>query len=156
MLLLFEYARKPLDVLSSDAVPPIYHTLAGRPPGSVLELPFGVRDGYGSLGHERTSAMLFATVHRHPLIGGMIARLPQSTFDSYAHDPLLGPLLDAQTSGKPPSLGPAALARAGALDLRYVVLRPEAEALGKMVEATFAERVAERVVQGHWTLLVLR
>jgi hypothetical protein len=161
--LLFEYGRKPFDTLAETDIPPIYARLADLPAGTLLELPFGLRDGLRSLGAERTSAMFFATKHRKPIVGGMLARLPAATFERYERDPVLGPLL-AALADKPTALEPNWIARekldlfVTELDLRYVVIRPDARGSSTAIalEGMLTDRVAEKYVDGDWTLLVLR
>jgi hypothetical protein len=43
---------------------------------AVLSIPFGVRDGFGERGRLEHEALYAQTVHRHPIAGGFIARLP--------------------------------------------------------------------------------
>jgi len=61
--------------LAAMEVPHVYHALATREPGTVLELPFGYRDGFGVHGAFDDARMLYQTVHRHPMAGGFVARL---------------------------------------------------------------------------------
>jgi hypothetical protein len=72
---------------------------------------------------------LFQTVHEHPVVGGLVSRIPPRVFASYADDSVFGPLLRASESTTqaitPPQ--PAAL-RDGlkARGVRYVILRRSA------------------------------
>jgi hypothetical protein len=57
--------------------------LMRRVPGVVLELPFGYRDGFGMRGRFDESALLGQAVHRNPIAGGFLARLPPAVDDLY-------------------------------------------------------------------------
>lgn len=64
--------------------PGVYRALSARPDGlAVLPIPFGVRDGFGEDGRFEDEALYAQTIHRHPLVGGFLARIPASTRSWY-------------------------------------------------------------------------
>jgi hypothetical protein len=109
--------------LTALNVPAMYEQLAAMPAGAVLDLPLGYRDGFGETGAFDERAMLFQTVHRHPIAGGFIARLPPHVRQRYVDDPVLSALIElsAGRSAAVPACeqAVAALTAAG---FRYVVL----------------------------------
>ena len=74
-------------------VPYVYYALAAREPGTVLELPFGYRDGFGVRGAFDDARMLYQTVHRHPMAGGFVARLSPRIDAFYQETPVFAALL---------------------------------------------------------------
>lgn len=107
---------------------PLYEAVRIHPAsGSVLELPMGIRDGFGETGKLDHRALWYQTIHERKLLGGFVARLPRSTARAYATDPLLSALLaassDRTSSLTPPLPGRDDAARAlRALDVRFIVL----------------------------------
>jgi hypothetical protein len=88
-----EYLAPPLPLLALDR-PPIYDVLRERPEqGAVLELPLGVRDGFGERGALDERVLFYQTIHRRPLVGGFVARLPPSVSRVYDTDLLFRSLL---------------------------------------------------------------
>jgi hypothetical protein len=127
--LVVEYKRVDYFTASIDQVPRAYLELASRPPGTLLELPVGIRDGRQSIGNERTAAMWFQIFHRKKLVGGMIARLPDETFDWFRRSPILSDLFAVQAPGVralPPLHTKADVTEMiRQVDLRYVLVAPE-------------------------------
>ncbi|MDR1990177.1 MAG: hypothetical protein LBQ09_08100 [Acidobacteriaceae bacterium] len=83
----------PYPTVSAES-PAIYQRLATRERGTVLELPLGLRDGFGAIGSSPDTAMLAQTVHEHPIMGGFVARLPPSVKAFYLDNPILRSLMD--------------------------------------------------------------
>jgi hypothetical protein len=74
--------------------PRVYAELRDRPErGAVCELPMGIRDGFGGRGRIDDRMFLYQTIHGRPLVGGFLARLPDSAVRAYEQDPLLAALL---------------------------------------------------------------
>jgi hypothetical protein len=71
----FFWAPIPLHALDR---PLVYEQLATMPDGAVLDLPFGVRDGFGEIGALADRALYYQTIHGKPIAGGFAARLPES------------------------------------------------------------------------------
>ena len=92
LLLLVDYWPAPTPVLALGR-PALDEALRGMPRGVVLELPFGIRDGFGEVGRPNHRALYFQTLHGHPMAGGFVARLAPQTRDAYRSDPIFGPLL---------------------------------------------------------------
>jgi hypothetical protein len=75
MLLVFELLPAP-HALSSAVVPSIYRHVAAAPDNvTVLELPFGVRDGTSSIGNFSSQSQFFQTAHGKALLGGYLSRV---------------------------------------------------------------------------------
>lgn len=111
---LIDYLPAPFPMTPLET-PRVYAELRDRPePGAVCELPLGIRDGFGGRGRIDDRIFLYQTVHRRPLIGGFLARLPPSILAAYERDPLLVALLKLSEGDSP---DPHALpTRAEALD----------------------------------------
>ena len=105
--------------------PPVYRVLAQQEAGAVLEVPFGIRDGFGADGHFEPRSLFYQSIHEHPLIGGYLARIAPHLKDRYRRSPALGALLTLSAGG--PATAPipspsdvrAELSRLG---VRYVVV----------------------------------
>lgn len=93
-LLLFELLPAPRPLYSAR-VPEVYRTIAADPrPMRVLTLPFGLRDGLGSIGNFTAASQYYQTVHEKPLIGGYISRLPRHARERYRSMVVIGLLMD--------------------------------------------------------------
>lgn len=130
MLLLADLwpGRFPLTALERS---PLYESLRMHPAsGTVLELPMGLRDGFGETGRLDHRTLWYQTIHERPITGGFVARLPPSTERAYADHPLLSTLL-ALSASTPPSQTPGlpdgedALRALRGLDVRFIVLNRE-------------------------------
>jgi hypothetical protein len=56
----------------------VYDAIArDRSNGTVLSIPFGVRDGFSNAGQLEHDALLAQTRHHHPIAGGFLARVPE-------------------------------------------------------------------------------
>ena len=98
-LFIFESIPSPFPVTSLD-VPAFYETLRDRPePGAVLELPLGIRDGFGGRGKMNDLAMYYQTIHGRPIAGGYLSRLSRSITAAHTDDPLLDGLLTLSEPG---------------------------------------------------------
>lgn len=74
--------------------PSIYDTIArASGPGSVCELPMGLRDGFGETGRFDMRVLYYQTIHGRPITGGFVARLDPRLLAAYQFDPVLGVLL---------------------------------------------------------------
>ena len=128
--------------------PAIYDTLASEPPGVVLEIPLGLRDGFGERGALNHHALVFQTVHGHPQMGGFVARLSSRVESAYEHDPIVGPIL-ALSEGKPAAEAPSAEPPAQCdltCGVRYVVIDDAAASteLQAFVARSFRLRLRQR------------
>lgn len=108
--------------------PHVYDALAsGVRQGAVLELPLGLRDGFGEIGRLDSRVLYYQWFHRRPILGGFVARLPPSVIERYRAMPIVSALL--RLSGGAPLGGEdvaadrdAAAAALAAADIRFVVL----------------------------------
>jgi hypothetical protein len=66
---------------------------ASMVPGAVLHVPLGLKDGFGETGALDPLAMWLQTLHRRPIAGGFVARLPPDLAADYRRLPVLGSLL---------------------------------------------------------------
>lgn len=98
--------------LYAASVPAIFPTIAADPRDvTVLEMPFGVRDGLSSLGNFGPGSLLYQTVHRKRILGGYLSRVDERTKAAYEQHPVAAVLL-AYSDERQPSAD--ALARATA------------------------------------------
>jgi hypothetical protein len=127
-LLVCEYAGFPIPLYVAETSP-VYRRLAevgGH--FAILELPFGIRDGFGAAGEPDASQMFGQTIHGHPIASGMVSRLPVETRRAIFDAPVLGTLLDPQGAtpaaySRDRALGPGFFER---VDLRAVVVHRQA------------------------------
>lgn len=103
--------------------PGVYDTLRDQPAGAVLEVPLGLRDGFGDRGRLDHRVLFYQTIHEHPLIGGFVARLSSRIRLAYESDPVIRTILDL-SEDKPASLSvsPASPAQCVSCDVSYVVI----------------------------------
>jgi len=85
------------------AVPAIYSKLAALEEGAVLELPLGIRDGFGEYGKPDNAVLLHQTEHGKPIVGGFVARMSPRLKAQHANTPALRTLL--ALSGTPIEAG---------------------------------------------------
>ncbi len=125
----FEHLCVPLP-LTDARVPEIYRQIAAEPGNfSIMPLPLGWRNSFGTLGAERTQVQYYQTVHHKPLIGGNISRNPPFKFEYFARVPLFRSIaevelyqtMDAATIERDRALAPALMYL---YDVRYVVIHP--------------------------------
>jgi hypothetical protein len=110
----------------------VYETLRDRTePGVVLELPLGIRDGFGVRGTFDERVLFYQTIHGRPLVGGFVARLPTNVAAAYEADPLIADLLRLSSAGagtdvdrEPPSADVVA-ASLRANGIRWIVVDRE-------------------------------
>jgi len=126
LVLVIDFCPAPVATVALDR-PAIY---AAIPPenGVVLELPMGLRDGFGEIGAFDERTLLHQMTHGHPLVGGFLARLPQSIKRRYADLPVIRSLLAMSDGQSGPTPEDMALSSADAtqalknVGVRYVVL----------------------------------
>ncbi len=129
LLVLFEHLAVPLP-LSDARVPEVYAQIAADPrPVSVMHLPLGWRNSFGTFGPERTRLQYYQTVHQKPMLGGNISRAPDFKMDYFRRIPLFQALVEVQSKGQvDPALVQAAKAQAPELvylyNIGYVLLFP--------------------------------
>lgn len=89
--------RLPLFALDR---PHVYVSLASMPAGGVLEIPLGVRDGFGERGAFDSRSLYYQTIHGKPIAGGFVARMSPALSAQYRESPALNTLL-ALSAGEP-------------------------------------------------------
>ncbi|MEO6323294.1 MAG: hypothetical protein ABIT01_15380 [Thermoanaerobaculia bacterium] len=91
--LVIEFFPAPMPLMTA-AVPDVYHRLASDPRSfAVLEVPFGVRDGFGIMGKPDSRQLLGQTVHGHPILAGSVSRTTKELWQALAEPPVLYTLL---------------------------------------------------------------
>ncbi|MGC4084482.1 MAG: hypothetical protein QM736_20795 [Vicinamibacterales bacterium] len=100
----------PAPIATVAVTPSPLYTLVPHDSMSVMEVPVGLRDGFGEVGAFDERALMGQTVHEHPLVGGFVARLPPSLTERYADLPVVRSVL-AMSAGR-------------TIDLRDVPLTP--------------------------------
>jgi len=155
-----EYIQRPYSRATRIGVPAVYDFLSEEEDGSLLPIPFGVRDGLRMAGKERSRHMFYQTVHNKKIFGGMLARVSDSVFDFYQSDPVVSSLLRVQTNRTAEISVPTAqqvTEFANRCNLRYVVVEPGYidSRIHQLVEEVFAGLIEERNVIDSHLLLIL-
>lgn len=128
-LLVFEHLAVPIP-LSDARIPAVYAAIAADPaPISVLQVPLGWRNSFGTFGPENTLLQYYQTAHGKPMLGGNISRAPDFKMEYFKHIPLFAVMREIQFGIEPdPALVEAAKAQAAELmylyNTGYVLLYP--------------------------------
>jgi len=95
-LLLFDQYSVPLPL--TDARIPAAYSQIGAEPGqfTLMQLPLGWRNSYGTLGAERTQIQYYQAAHHRPMLGGNTSRNPKLKFDYFANIPLFKAITAAE------------------------------------------------------------
>ena len=119
-------------------VPDVYETLRRLPAGMVLNVPLGIRDGFGARGSPDDRLLLYQTVHEHPQMGGFVARLSTRTAAHYEGDVVLRRILDL-SEGREANGAIGACRDSAACSARYLVVdeRAASAALQTFVRGVF-------------------
>jgi len=89
LLVFIEYDQKSYSVEAIQRVPEVYHELALKKDGVLLEIPLGFRDGFGKVGLEDTTQMFYQTIHHKKILSGMVSRFKRRKFDFFLSNPLI-------------------------------------------------------------------
>jgi hypothetical protein len=129
--------------------------------GAVVELPSGVRDGFGEWGRFDARALAHQLAHGRPLVGGFSARLSPSVTKAYRDDRALSALFELSAGRLGPDALPmdlgAALGRQGILhvvvntDVLSSDVRPSFEGRGLRLIAEHGARTLYRVAAPYLT-----
>lgn len=130
-----DFWPRPFAVVALDR-PAMYQQLANEPQGVVLELPVGIRDGFGNRGNLDHRSLYYQTLHGHPIVGGFVARLSDRIVRSYTNDPVLSELLAVSSQIAPGATRPLP-APTAACAIRYVVVSRNAPALDEAARRHF-------------------
>ena len=142
LAVIVDYWPRSRNVLDPKT-PAVYHTLGLMPPGTVLEVPLGIRDGSGEQGRLDPWVAYYQTVHGQPEMGGFVARLSERIRASYETDPIIAPILEM--SGGSPLRRRTACRDSVACSVRYVVINHAAASpeLQTFVHEAFSLRFIE-------------
>ncbi|MBI5876986.1 MAG: hypothetical protein HZB53_04985 [Chloroflexi bacterium] len=116
--------------LTDARVPDFYARLAQEPGDfSILQLPLGWRNSFGTLGAEDTRVQYYQTVHGKHILGGNTSRNAPFKFDYYQSLPVVSSLLMIEDYKKAPDEQRAFDREYAAefvrfFDLRYLVVHP--------------------------------
>jgi hypothetical protein len=95
-LLLFDQYSLPLP-LTDARIPAVYEQIGAEAGDfSLMQLPLGWRNSYGTLGAERTQLQYYQAAHHRPMLGGNTSRNPAFKFDYYANIPLFAAITQAE------------------------------------------------------------
>jgi hypothetical protein len=95
-LLLFDQYSTPLP-LTDARVPELYQHIGAEPNNfTLLHLPLGWRNSYGTLGAEQTQLQYYQSAHLRPMLGGNTSRNPGFKFDYFANIPLFKALTETE------------------------------------------------------------
>jgi hypothetical protein len=123
-----------VSVLDGAVTIPLYHLpesglleervrTAGRQ--AVLELPLGIRDGFGETGRFDHRALVFQMTHRQPIAGGFVARLSPQTRLMYESSPALRSLMEFSSADRA-DIQPETAADLLALGITQIVVNTDA------------------------------
>ena len=88
VLLAAELFPAPLTLYSAE-VPALDRRVAAAPSSvTVLEIPYGIRDGVSSVGNFTARTQFFQTAHGKTLMGGYLSRVPRRRVDELRMDPV--------------------------------------------------------------------
>lgn len=144
-LILIDFAPAPPALLRLDQ-PAVYRALADMPSGAVLELPMGIRDGFGEDGALDHRLLFYQSIHDKPMAGGFVARMTDTLKQEHLESPLFGPLLELSSGNVPAPESLTALREDGSVlleanGIHYVVLARTAHPLLRETVAAWPLRL---------------
>jgi hypothetical protein len=160
-ILFVEYVQRPYPMISRQDVPGVYEYLARQEDGVLIEIPFGLRDGFHAIGDERTVQMFYQTVHKKPILGGVVSRPGKEIFSFFEGAPIISDLIRMQQDS---NWDPGPLTEEQktvflkTFDPRYVLIYPEyrKSRVAAYVETVVSDRIATRQDFGGFVLMTLR
>jgi hypothetical protein len=93
VIVLLDFLPVPVPLLEIDR-PALYADLAAQPAGAVLDLPFGLRDGFGDTGALDHRTLYYQTLHGKPIAGGFVARMAPSLRSRVVASPFMRAVID--------------------------------------------------------------
>jgi hypothetical protein len=118
IVLAFELLPAPR-VLYSATVPPLYRHVAAAPRGTtLLELPYGVRDGTSSIGNFTARTQFYQTAHGKTIMGGYLSRVSWRRLAELRADPVRDALAALSENRRLTAMQEAALVRGGPAFIR--------------------------------------
>lgn len=151
-LLALDFAAMPVPSVSTE-LSPVYRRLAEIPGDfAVLEIPLSVRDGHVGSGVPDNRQIFAQSVHHHPIVGGMVSRLPAETWQALVDAPIVGTLLrpdwaNAETLRRDRAEGPDYLAHWG-IDVVVLQASARGKAWERYAESVLPIRSRERFPDG--------
>ncbi len=122
-LILAENLALPLPLTNAVAPEPYKHIASDPADFTILQIPLGWRDGFGTLGAERTIMQAYQAVHGKRILGGNTSRSPAYVLPYFARMPVLRSII-ALEEGRTVDPTTAADDRSQAADLlRFLSLR---------------------------------
>lgn len=88
-----EYYPKPILVSDFTHYDSVFEQLSILPEGVVCPLPTGISSGSKGIGKFENENLIYQTIHRKPLIGGYISRVPDEVYQLYTQDKLMNQLI---------------------------------------------------------------
>jgi hypothetical protein len=89
LLVIAEAIPRPSSQYALPVADAVDAALSAAPaPGSVLELPAGLRDGFGMVGGLDHRMLVHQIQHGRPLVGGFVARMSPGLRSRYLHTPI--------------------------------------------------------------------
>jgi len=83
--------------LTSAEIPTVYQQIGQESEMfTLMQLPLGWRNSYGTLGAERTQLQYYQAAHQRPMLGGNTSRNPAFKFDYYRNIPLFYAITQAE------------------------------------------------------------
>lgn len=160
LFLFIEYMQKDYPMVCRYEVPRIYDQLASKEDGVLLEIPFGLRDGFRRLGDERTVELYYQTIHHKKILAGVISRRSRRLFNRFRQQPLAWDLIKMQEDS---SWTPAAPNREEVIgflntfNVRYILVHPEYRngRIEHLIEGAFSDYITERAEIDGFALLTL-
>ena len=157
-----EFIPNPFPLYSRGSLPRVYHYLASQPDGTLLEIPFGIKDGVSvRIGRTEAMNMYYQTVHHKKLLSGYISRLDKKKCEFFQTDPLIGKLLSLQQGNSDDGRGcsPEQLRASSAkFSVRYVLIYPEfrGTALETFVTGAFSSETESSTEIDRYLLITLK
>jgi hypothetical protein len=109
LAVVLDFWPRPYEAIALDR-PAIYDQLksaaAPAPRRALLELPIGIRDGFGERGRFDDESLFHQMHHGKPIVGGFVARLSPRITDGYERDYVFGQLLGFAEGAEPGQLDP--------------------------------------------------
>ena len=128
VILLLEYMQATYPMVCREDVPRVYDRLASMDGGALLEIPFGLRDGFHWRGDERTIQMYYQTIHHKPILAGLVSRRGERLFALFQRDPVVRSLLRMQEDAEwtAPLPGPDEVSGfLRTFKIKYILIHPD-------------------------------
>lgn len=101
-LVLIDFIAVPRPIVELEQAS-LFDRLAQRPAGAVLDVPTGIRDGFGPEGHFDPAALYRQTVHGKPIVTGYISRIPPAVRQRYHDSPAMRALFALSSGAAAPA-----------------------------------------------------